>query len=448
MQIDDLRDFLSRYADGESYSGSQRPLRDGEAPPDTVRRFQNKTGQDTDEHVIPDSVFEYRLDVDDTAPPGTIPIDENIHRIERTWDALVSQFGLDAFSTYVPFHIDPDNYGIYISQRGIRYLGHLFYHWSKQPRARDQQDGDQRALDRGYLVAGPELDSLTSAFESKEAAFDLAYEIFRRYQWFHHQFELLAAYTADASDDVSYISYFDQHRVIDAPQTDLPRFVAHQYVARSQACRNKAPETLFGSLFSRTVEAFDSPNKPSHTSGHSIFEDGCLELSRGLRPSSGGPYGQPPVELSRHLPFSTDIERAIPDRIALYITRREGDSDDDRYASTRDTITNQPGVHALGGQIEYAISSTDEYDRKYEGADWNTKELLDNRIDKIKESFEAQDWQGVNNGRDSYRYIKLSRSSAIRLVVSVDEDAKTVELVDFGDRMKVPPKYGLHNSQN
>jgi mRNA-degrading endonuclease RelE of RelBE toxin-antitoxin system len=449
MQVDDIRAFLSQYADGESYQGNNRLLSDGTLPPDIVRQFQNQTDQEPDEHVIPDSLFEYRLGVANSAPPGTISTDENIHRIERMWDALISQYGLDAFSTYIPFHTDTGDFGIYISQRGIRYLGHLLYHWSKQPQLRERQTGDHRTVDRGFLIAGPQLLSFQSPFESKEAALDLAYEIFHRYQWFHHQFELLAAYMTDANGEASYISYFKEYRVIDAPRADLPRSVAHQYVARSQACRNKAPETLFDLLFSRTLKAFSSSNKPVNTSGRE-FESGCLELSQALRSDSGGAYNLPPLELSRRLPFSTDIDRAIPRKIALYITRRENESDDDQYAveTDTDTITNQPKVHPWGDQTEYAISSTDEYDRKYERADWNIKELLDNRIDSIRESFETQDWQGVNNGRHSYRYIKLSKSSALRLIVSVDEDAKTVELVDFGNRMQTPRKYGLHNSQN
>ncbi|EJN57777.1 hypothetical protein [Halogranum rubrum] len=448
MQINDLRAFLSRYADGESYPGSKRPLADGASPPDIVRQFQNQTGQTPDEHVIPDSVFEYRLGVADSTPPGIIAIDENIHRIERTWDTYVSRYGLDAFSTYVPFHKDPDAFGIYISQRGIRYLGHLLYYWSKSHHSSGQQNDDHATFKRNFLIAGPELLHQQSPFESKEAAFDLAYEIFRRYQWFHHQFELLAAYTEDASGEESYTRYFDQCRGINEPHTDLPRVVAHQYVVRSQACRNKTPGSLFSPLFSRTLRTFTPQTNTVNIADYSEFEKGCLELSRALRSGPKDSTNSPALELSRRLPFSTEIDGAIPRRIALYITRREDHSDDDLQASESDTITNRPGVHSLSNQTQYAISSTDGYERKYNKADWNVKELLNNRIGKIRDSFETQNWQGVNNGQKSYRYIKLSKSSAIRLVVSVDEDTKTVELVDFGDRMKIPPKYGLHDSQN
>jgi len=52
----------------------------------------------------------------------------------------------------------------------------------------------------------------------------------------------------------------------------------------------------------------------------------------------------------------------------------------------------------------------------------------------------------VTDGPDEKRYIDVTGS--VRLVVSVDEDEQSIELLDFGDRMKIPPKYGLHKSQN
>jgi len=79
----------------------------------------------------------------------------------------------------------------------------------------------------------------------------------------------------------------------------------------------------------------------------------------------------------------------------------------------------------------------------------NSPELqdrLDNRVEQIRESFETQDWKGVTDGPDEKRYIDVTGS--VRLVVSVDEDEQSIELLDFGDRMKIPPKHGLHKSRN
>ena len=38
---------------------------------------------------------------------------------------------MDSVSTYRPFYEDVATSGIYVSQRGLRYLGHLLYHWSR-----------------------------------------------------------------------------------------------------------------------------------------------------------------------------------------------------------------------------------------------------------------------------------------------------------------------------
>lgn len=439
--VPDVQDFLRRYHEGQSYPSSVNVPTEGDRPVAAVRKAQRATGQDPGEHVIPASAFEYRLDTGASPSADEIRINEHIHLIERYWDTLVAQYGLDGVVAYLPFHEDPAAYGIYVSQRGIRFLGHLLYNWSKiiEPaEASSPARSLGTLMQDGHLIAGRWLRNASAAFHSLEGAFDLAYEILRRYAWFHHQTELLAAYLEDARNEVCYPPYQQQCRAIGAPEADLSRAVGHLYVARSRACQNAASARLFQPLLERALQAFEPPADDLSLTAPDGFEQGRRELSRRLRDGFGSTIVSAPVELSQHLPFSTNIDRAVPERIALFITRRESDSDDSSFA-------NQPGVISLSNQTTYAIEESPTYKKKYD----NNPELrdrLDTRVERIRDSFEVQDWKGVTDGPDDKRYIDVTGS--VRLVVSVDEGEQSVELVDFGDRMEIPPKYGLHKSQN
>ena len=439
--VPDIREFLHRYHEGQSYLPAQSVPTEGDRPVTAVRDAQRATGQDPDEHVIPELAYEYRLNTGASPSANEIPIDEHIHLIERYWGALVDQYGLDGVVTYLPFHEDPAAYGIYISQRGIRYLGHLLYNWSK---VFEPVNGtlptrpSGTPMQYGYLIAGSRLRNKSAAFDSLEDAFDFAYEILRRYGWLHHQTELLAAYLEDAQNEVCYPSYQQHYREIAAPEADLSRAVGHQYVARSRACQNAAPTGLFQPLLERTLRAFEPPADEFSLTASDGFEQGRRELSRRLRDGFKSTTVSAPIELSNRVPFSTNIGRTVPDQIALYITRCESDPADGSFA-------NRPGVISLSNQTTYAIEESSTYEKKYN----NNPELqdrLDNRVERIRNSFEAQNWKGVTDGPDDKRYIDVTGS--VRLVVSVDEDEQSIELLDFGDRMEIPPKHGLHKSQN
>lgn len=439
--VPDIQEFLRRYHEGQSYPTSVSVPAEGDRPVAAVRDAQRATGQDPGEHVIPASSFEYRLDMGAGPSANEIRIDEHIHLIERYWDTLIDQYGFDGVVTYLPFHEDPATYGIYVSQRGIRFLGHLLYNWSKVIEPADASLPARppgTPMQYGHLIAGQRLRNKPAAFDSLEDAFDFAYQILRRYAWFHHQTELLAAYLEDARNEVCYPSYQQQCREIAAPEADLSRAVGHLYVARSRACQNAAPAGLFQPLLERALRVFEPPADELPLKASDGFEQGRRELSRILRDGFGSTTVSAPIELSKRLPFSTNIDRAVPERIALYITRRESDPDDDSFA-------NRPGVISLSNQTTYAIEESPTYEKKYE----NNPELqdrLDNRVERIRESFDTQNWKGVTEGLDDKRYIDVTGS--VRLVVSVDEDEQSVELLDFGDRMKIPPKHGLHKSQN
>lgn len=439
--VSDIAQFLRRYHKGQSYLPAQSVPTEGDRPVDTVRYAQRSTGQDPDEHVIPALAYEYRLNTSASPSANEICIDEHIHLIERYWDVLIDQYGLDSVVTYLPFHEDPGAYGIYISQRGIRYLGHLLYNWSK---VLEPADGTLPTkppgmpVQDGYLIAGSRLRNTSAAFDSSKDAFDFAYEILRRYAWFHHQTELLAAYLEDAQNGLCYSAYQQRYREIAAPEADLSRAVGHLYVARSRACRNAAPTGLFQPLLERALRAFKPPADEFSLTASDGFEQGRRELSRMLRDEFNSTTGSAPIELSNQLPFSTNIARTVPDQIALYITTRESDPDDGSFA-------NRPGVISLSNQTTYAIEESSTYEKKYNDNP-NLQDQLDNCVEQIRKSFETQDWKGVTDGPDHMRYIDVTGS--VRLVVSTDEKNQSVKLVDFGNRMKIPPKYGLHKSQN
>lgn len=439
--VSDIRDFLKRYHNDQSYAPLSTVPSEGDVPADMVRDAERATGQEPGEHVIPTSSYEYRLNTGDVATFNQMRIDENIHLIERYWDTLVDQYGLDSMVTYVPFHEDVNNYGIYISQRGVRFLGHLLFNWSKvlEPAATSvpMSPAGKPILD-GTLIAGQRLRNEPSEFESLEDAFDLAYEILRRYGWFHHQTELFAAYLEDIRDDNCYSSYRQQCRQTRAPYINLSRGVGNLYVAHSRACQNAAPNELFQPLLKRTLREFDAPTNEISLNASDGYSHGRQEISKILRAGGNSTTVSTPIQLSNYFPFSTNVDRAIPHRVALYITRRESDADDGSFA-------NQPGVISLSNQTTYAIEESSTYQKKY-NKNPDLQNQLDNVVEDIRESFETQDWKGIADGPDDKRYIDVTGSD--RLVVSVDKDKQSVELLDFGDRMKIPPKYGLHKSQN
>ncbi|WP_136591497.1 hypothetical protein [Salinigranum halophilum] len=188
--VTDVREFLENYHRSDAYAGVKPPKR-GERPSNIVQTHQMETGHEPDHHVIPRDAFEYRLGTDAaqtaTQSPDVLRIDEHIHLIEEHWDSLIGQDGLDAFSTYVPFHEDESAYGIYVRQRGIRYLGHLLFYWGRTAKSNSEDNSGSNAIGVRFDTGNSDTDS---AFDSLADAFRLAEEIFVRYQWFHNQFNM------------------------------------------------------------------------------------------------------------------------------------------------------------------------------------------------------------------------------------------------------------------
>lgn len=136
--------------------------------------------------------------------------------------------------------------------------------------------------------------------------------------------------------------------------------------------------------------------------------------------------------LADGLPFRR-LDRSVPTRTQVYITRREPDSD---YG----TITNRPGTRSLD-LAQRPISRTDEFERSYQKADATLKRDIDDLVEDIKSRFDHQTWKGMSFGPEDKRYIDVTGSK--RLVVQIDDQTKTVTLLDFGSHDS-PRQYGFN----
>ncbi|MFC7020400.1 MULTISPECIES: type II toxin-antitoxin system RelE family toxin [Haloarcula] len=425
MRLMDCRDFLSRYAAGESYKPYGGPLRDGINPPSVFNDHQTTVGWPVDGHVIPREKYEHRLQ-DATPSDDEVRAEEVLHFLEAEWDTAVGAYGLDGVTGYTPFHTDEQSYGVYIPQRCIRSLGHLLDGWARELTAEPDTPPESIYLD-ATTDANPQ-----SPFESLTEAFDLAEELLVRYRWVDHQLELLATHLADFTGIVAYDVYYDQNRRLDADET-ATRYRLLRQLDRSAACRRLAPSSLYDPLLRRMTAAFTNNNdnalsQLSSESSQALHRQQVSVLSSAFDISTTHSEGF----LADELPFRR-LDRSVPTRIQVYITRREPDSD---YG----TITNQPGTCSLDVE-QRPISRTDEFERSYRKADGTLKRDVDNLIEDIRNRFEHQTWKGMSFGPKDKRYIDVTGSK--RLVVQIDDQTKTVTLLDFGSH-DLPRQHGFN----
>lgn len=130
--LPELRNFLEEYRLGNI--GYHNPSGTDFLPPDGfVAQSQKKHWGAADEHRIPLEQYEIRVNEAGSPenPSQEFRFKDVPYAVEEVWDSRVAESGLAACCTYVPFHEAPDEYGIYIQQRGLRWLGHLFYEWSR-----------------------------------------------------------------------------------------------------------------------------------------------------------------------------------------------------------------------------------------------------------------------------------------------------------------------------
>lgn len=432
--LDDVRAFLARYQQNNTYPDDVAVPQEGDQPPDLVCDWQRSTVEIPDEHVISVDSFEFRIaGRDDDYEPDSryVHFEDAIGAIERGWDQLISKYGLDAISTYIPFHEDEENYGIYIQQRGIRFLGHLLYQWSRVGDLTDTPaEATEYLLENGFQD-GDRLFQGEPQFDTVEDAFALAQEILLRHHWFHHQVELLAAYTEDAADTLYYPAYYHQQLSAADIGGSREEAVANAYVARSRACQNKSPQGLFDPLFRRVVSSRRSTQQ--HFSEYTeSFAGGCYEVSRQLLAEGGAPASRDGIALARELVFETSVSAAIPSRISAYVTRKESDSYNASYAQNE---------HPWDENQNYTLCRDDRWKEAYDRAEGSITQQVDAIVDQLEENPHQVKWKGRGVGPKQRYYGNINRSK--RFIFEVDEKQRQVRLLDFGDH-DLPDEYGLH----
>ncbi|MFC6939140.1 hypothetical protein ACFQE8_04070 [Salinirubellus sp. GCM10025818] len=434
LSLDDIREFFLSYQNGDAYSLCNTTPQLGQPPSDWVRKRQQSTVGTSDGHVIPIADFEFRIEGEDDRhgdDPRFVRYEDAIPFVEKEWDLLIEQYGLNGVSTYVPFHEDLGTYGIYIQQRGIRHLGHLLYHWSRVGSLTTTREEATEFLLENDLQNGDRLFRGDPQFETLEDAFALAQEVLVRHQWFHHQFELLAAHVEDAANTLYYPAYHQQYLSVDAIATAPEEALANAYVARSQACAAKAPSGLYQPLLRRALAGRQS-NSPSFTDYINDFPAGCYEASRYLLAGGATSPAQRGTALARELVFETDIPSAVPSRISVYFTRSEPDSDNSSYA---------PGVGPL--DQTYTISRDKKWKKAYRKADGTLKNLADGIEDKAKNKPRTLDKKGQGQGPKNQFYGYLNNNK--RYIYEIDNSKEHIHLLEFGDH-DLPRKYGLYKS--
>lgn len=425
MRHTKYQEFLSRYADGESYKPYGGPLQDGAPPPSLITDYLTTIGWPVDGHVIPRAKYEHRLR-DATPDIDQVRAEDVLHILEAEWDTAVGTYGLDGVTEYVPFHTDEESYGIYIPQRCIRRLGHLLDGWARRLTAEPDIPAESIHLDATENSRPP------SPFESLTQAFNLAEELLVRYRWADHQLEILATHLADLTGIDAYNSYHDQHRQLDADAVET-RYRLLRQLARSTACRRLAPAGLYDALLHRMTAAFTTSNDLSYLSSESpqeLHRQQVCELSTAFNINTMNPKGF----IADELPFRR-LDRSVPTRIQVYITRREPDSDSG-------TITNQPGIQSLEPE-PCSIRRSEEFERSYRKADGTLQRDIDKLIDNIRNRFDHLTWKGMSFGPKDKRYIDVTGGK--RLIVQVDNETKEVKLLDVGSH-DLPRKYGFNRA--
>lgn len=430
---DSIRAYLQSYRRRTTLADASRVLQDGETPPDSVRDLQRQTLGEPDDHVIPTSEYEYRVDGRDGQmdnKPGFIAFQDEIGLVESAWDTLVAKGGMETVSTYRPFHDDIATSGIYISQRGLRYLGHLLYHWSRVHAHADSQAEYTEALLTNRLAHDSKVFAGDPAFDRVEDALAMARELFVRYQWFHHQFELVVAYIEDARDEQLYQEYAEERGQTAAEQgRGLSAALALSFVRRSQVCQSLAPHELYLPLFERMIAALKW-ERASHEefSSREKFEDGCRGLTTDVYGDSYRPA--PGEELAARIPLEADVWAAVGSTISAYITRRESDSDNAAYANNEAPLSNT-----------WSVRKSEKWKALCEAADGSIIPQLDGAVDELDGRSMLPRMKGHGQGPKDTFYRNLTKED--RYVLKVDRANNEIILLGFGDHA-YPKEHGLH----
>jgi len=430
-----INTFLSQYNNNKLSIGTKARPAEGDPPPTDVQDWFAQAMGSGDHHVIPLNKFEFRVHGEDQ----TLKKDSNIVRygniigtVENAWDALIGQYGLEAVSTYVPFHYDLGNYGIYIRQQGIRFLGHLLFQWSRVQGMTDRAQEYGDLLKQYDFQSSNRLHFENTAFESVEEAFTLAREIILRYQWFRHQIELLAAYLEDATGSTYYSSYSTQ---LPASVEQAEAILSKAYVARSYSCQSKVPVSgLYRSLFKRMISNFPASDQVDKAAYGTKFDQLCNEVVADITgqslPTVSGQHPRGGI-LAERLPFETDVWGAVPSQLPVYVTRNEFSTDNGSY-----------GPKEVPLDPDWEINTSETWDDAYECADGSLQQRADNAVNKLEANVRHDGFEWKPCKPDNRWYFRLDQQ--IRGVADIDNGDFTIELVDFGNH-SLPDDYGCWN---
>lgn len=433
--LNEVREYLSRYHQGLSpNSKASTHSRTGQSSDSPILDRQRDIFGVADEHLIPLEKYEIRIkgsEDDLDSRTDYFRIQDSIGTIERAWDQLVKEHGLDCFSTYIPFHEDKEDSGIYIRQQGLRYLGHLLYNWSRIATKNKVPIKQAEMLKSNRLQESNQLLFETPAFDSVTEATVLAKEILIRYQWFNHQIELLSAYIEDITGENCYQKYRDASHQMTEPR--LSERLAVAYVFRSSACAYKAPDSI-GSrvlIHRATSSRFGSFSELDEAST-SYFRENCRELVSMLSSIvSNSHRGSAHGGLGDQLPFDRNPYAATPEKVPIYVTRNEFDSDNGSYGK------------GIPLDEDWEIDQAPAWEKTYHKVDKTLQDRADNAVSKLKDNVRHGGFNWKPCQPNDQFYFRLNEQ--LRGVARIDNQKQKVTLIDFGKHDE-PQDFGCYGS--
>jgi hypothetical protein len=431
----EVREFLSRYhRSSVPYPTSSNQSNSGQNSATLISDRQKDIFGNADEHLIRFEDYETRINGPDKAldtNPAYFRVKDSIGTIERAWDELVDEHGLDCFSTYIPFHEDEQESGIYIRQQGIRYLGHLLYNWSRAASKENTPEEQVEILESSRLQDSNQLLFEPAVFNSLEEGLKFAQEIFVRYQWFNHQIELFSAYIEDIIGERCYQEYRSSESQKAEPQ--LSERLAVAYVYRSNACANKAPAAISSRvLLHRAVRArFNSFPRWSQNST-SRFRENCRELASNLSSISADAHHRSVYGgFGEQLPLDRSPYAATPDQVPIYITRNEFDPNNGTYGNT------------IPLDEDWEIKRASDWAKTYQSSDKTLQNRADNAISKLEDNVRHGGFNWKPCQPDDQFYFRLNKQ--LRGIAKIDNQKQKVTLIDFG-KHEEPQDFGCYSS--
>lgn len=362
-------------------------------------------------------------------PRGLVEPLDAVETKEQMFKEAVDQEGFEKFAWYVPFHFAPHKFGIYITEIGIQLLGNLLFAWS-----RDLDKLKKASSDSGFHT-DTALDGLEGFDEIKDA-FELAVEIYRRHEEFHHQVELLSSYLEDVNNQEYYVDYYRDIYQPSFPEKEcLEETLANAFVHRSRACKNRAPsDIIFDLLFYLSTEL----QPPAYAAYDTVLDDqsshrgrlmkSIIELDKSYLENSSTKI-KDRLQISDIIPLGRPLTGGeVP--VPIYIVESKHSPKSIAY------------FRQIQLETDYEIIKTNKWESKLKDVDKNLSRLAKNIIPKLKNNINHSgiEWKwcegNVCYGRLNQQY---------RFVARRYDKENRIELIDFGHH-DLPKKYGCHSS--